>query len=48
METEDSGITESYAANKTDEDIKLTDDYTTIRYHKGRGLILYMHNSLDI
>ena len=41
------GITESCAANKTDTDIKLTDDYTAIRDDRGRGVILYMHNSLD-
>ena len=41
------GITESCVANKTDADIKLTDDYTVIRDNRGRGVILYMHNSLD-
>ena len=41
------GITKSCAANKTDADIKLTNDYTAIRDDRGRGLILYMHNSLD-
>ena len=41
------GITESCAANKTDADIKLTDDYTSIRDDRGRDVILYMENSLD-
>ena len=41
------GITKSCATNKTDADIKLTDDYTAIRDDRGRGVILYMHNSLD-
>ena len=41
------GITESCATNKTDADIKLSNDYTAIGDDRGRGVILYMHNSLD-
>ena len=40
-------ITESCVANKTDTDIKLTDDYTAISDDRRRGVILYMHSSLD-
>ena len=40
------GISKSCAANKTDADVKLTDEYTVIRDDRGRGVILHMHNSL--
>ena len=33
---------------KTDADIKLTDDYTAIRDDRGRDVIVYMYNSLDL